>query len=341
MNLLTHILSELVTVMTLNYKEKAYNISKSKGGGKQTMLYLTISILDLLSGFVPANQEVWVLGDGFLTMAAQHLEYWKEIAKRDPHEALYMLHWYDIKLIVPQAATSNSVELITGALVNMMNTRPKLPSILVIMLGDVKFWCENSALKFTMDLILKSLVKEIKRIVQLRQRDLPDKAVGPDPIIYFVKLHWKPDKAIDGVAGYPKKRRTFNKLLDSIMRPRGVKTIALNEITTKVDKDFFLNHGSLSQLGYRQVWKSLSEALDDFNNLGYQRQIDFVMNTKPNLKEVVSSNESDDDGPPMEDENLNFHNFNMPHHRPNKPSAKKKNIRGKSKFHNPGHWNFF
>lgn len=123
--------------------------------------------------------------------------------------------------------------------------------------------------------------------------DLPSKAVGRDPQLFMVKLHWKPEKAMDSVPLYPKKRRTFNRLVDTTMRPRGVKTISLNEITVKVDSNFFLGHGGLSELGYRQVWKSLSEAICDYDTLGYQKQIDFVSkNTQINQ---YTSNDSDVD----------------------------------------------
>lgn len=228
-----------------------------------------------------------------MTLAAQHLEFWKSAARKNPHDALYMLHWYDVKAVVPQSTSSNAAEVITSSLVHMLNTRPKLPQIIIVVLGDIKFWCDEIALQFTMDFILNGLLKEIKRISELRQEDLPAKAVGQDPQLYMVKLHWKPDKALDSVPMYPKKRRTFNRLVDTTMRPRGVKTISLNEITTKVDDNFFLGHGSLSELGYKQVWKSLSEALRDFNTFGYQKPIDFVPKKDHRMLTVYTSNESD------------------------------------------------
>lgn len=273
------------------------------------MLYLSISDREcfLFPGFVPANREIWVLGDSFLTMAAQHLEYWKAAAQRDPHETTYMLKWYDVKTISSQSASSNAVEVITTLLVTMLNTQPKLPHTIVVLLGDTKFWCDDIALKYAMDTIMIGLLKEIKRIIQLRQRDLPPKAVSPDPLIYFVKLHWKPENAIDSVWMYPKKRRTFNRLLDSIMRPRGVKTISLNEITVKVDKGFFLNHRSLSERGFRQIWKSLSEAISDFDNFGHQNLVDFDVKSQNQVANVLSSNDSDIGDTNVEED---YHHYN-------------------------------
>lgn len=284
---------------------------------------------------MPANHEIWVLGDSFMNLAAQHLEFWKAQACRDPHEALYILQWYDVKAIIPQSMTSNAAEIITASLVNMLNNRPKLPNTLIVLLGDIKFWCDENALKYAMDTILIGLLKEIKRVIALRQRDLPKKAVGPEPVIYFVKLHWKPESAVDSVAKYPKKRRTFNRLLDSIMRPRGTKTISLNEITTKVDKNFFLNHGSLSESGLKQIWKSLSDAIMDYDNFGYQKLIDFEV--KPQHLNINNQSSNDSDiGDTNMDEEQTFTQGTTNFRKQKGPKSYKNKGKGRGK----SHWNF-
>lgn len=278
---------------------------------------------------MPANREIWILGDSFLTLAAQHLEYWKEYARRNPHEALFMLHWFDVKVSLPQTPTNNAAHIITSALVNMLNTRPKLPHTMIVMLGGIKFWCDDHALKYSMDAILIGLLVEIKRIIQQRQEDLPVKALGPDPAIYFVKLHWRPEMGVDSIPMYPKKRRTFNRLLDTIMRPRNVRTISLNEITVKVNPEFFLAHGNLSEQGYRQLWKSLSEALEEFRTYGKQKPIDFVAN-KDKLR-CLSSNDSD-----VGDTNVDDDHGNPKTYRFKKKRFFKKANRGRGNCFNRG-----
>lgn len=223
-----------------------------------------------------------------MTFASQHLEYWKEKGRKNPQDALHILRWYDVKAFAATGVSSNSVEIILNSLIGALNNRPKLPHTIVVMLGDTKFWCDAQTLKFTMDTIIKSMLKEIKRIVQIRQRDLPLKAVGQDPAIFFVKLNWKPEKALESVSSYPKKRRTFNKLLDSIVRPRGGNTILLHEINGMLDEQLFLSHGDLSEKGYRQIWQSLSEALEDFETLGHQKKKEFAV-----LKQAQKSFEVD------------------------------------------------
>lgn len=225
----------------------------------------------LFVGFVPAEKEIWVIGDRHMTFVSQHVEYWKELNRRNLHEGLYILRWYDVKAFPPNSSSTNAMEVIISTLVGALNNRPKLPHSLVIMLGDTKFWCNQQALQFTMDTLLINLLMEINKVIQTRQRDLPVKAVGKDPVIFFVKLNWKPENAIDSVPNYPKKRRTFNKLLDTIVKPREAFTIMLHEINERFDKDFFLGHGDLSQKGYRQIWVSLSEAIQDFDFRGHQQ----------------------------------------------------------------------
>lgn len=237
-----------------------------------------------------------------MTFAAQHLDYWKDKARENPHEALYILHWYDVKAFPPQSISTNAIEVILSSLVGVLNNRPKLPAMIVVMLGDTSFWCNDQSLKFTMDSMLKVLLKEINRIVQLRRRDLPLKALGRETRLFFVKLNWKPEKAVDSVMFYPRKRRTFNKLLDAVVRPRGVNTILLHEINDKLDSELFLSHGELSQKGYRQIWASLSGAIQDFQKLGHQQKKIYSVMSKntahqPKIRNEVESSyySSDDD----------------------------------------------
>lgn len=232
-----------------------------------------------------------------MTFVAQHLEYWKEKARRDPHEAEYILRWYDVKAFTPNSSSTNAIEVILSSLIGAFNTRPKPPDMMVIMLGDTKFWCDEMALRFTMDTLITVLISEIKRIIQNRQQDLPLKAMGKDPKLFVVKLNWKPENAIDSVMGYPKKRRTFNKLLDAIARPRCVTTLLLHEINATLDPDLFLNHGDLSDKGYRQVWKSLSEAIQDIEIKGKQTKKVFSVMPKTidDNHEVESSCYSSED----------------------------------------------
>lgn len=232
-----------------------------------------------------------------MTFVAQHLDFWKDSARLNPHDALYILHWFDVKAFPSHSMSTNALEVILSSLVGALNNRPKLPHTIIIMLGDIKFWCDHQSLQFTMDSLLKVLIKEIKRIIQVRQRDLPVKAQSDDPRLFAVKLNWKPEKAVDSVAFYPKKRRTFNKLLDSVVRPRGVSTILLHEINDQWDPDLFLGHGELSQKGYRQVWSSLSKAIHDFDTIGHQKKKVYSVLNKFTAKpvEVESSIYSSDD----------------------------------------------
>lgn len=289
---------------------------------------------------MPADHEIWVIGDKYMTFVAQHLDYWKEKARKNPHETIHILRWYDVKAFAPYSISTNAVEVILNSLIGGLNNRPKLPHTIVVMLGDTNFWCEPQALRFTMDSIIHCLLKEIKRIVQARQEDLPLKAVGVDPAIFFVKLNWKPDKAVDSVIGYPKKRRTFNKLLDSIVRPRGGNTITLHEINERYDETLFLAHGELSEKGYRQVWNSLSEALEDFEHIGKQKRKDFsLLDTQFNKTiEVDSSMISSDDEFITDATSLATPKMQNKRRFDRKPQAasrgriKKKNIYGQSFF---------
>lgn len=272
-----------------------------------------------------------------MMFVSQHLNYWKELARKNPHEALHILRWYDVKAFPPHSTSTNAVEVIISSLIGALNNRPKPPNVIVVMLGDTKFWCEEQALKFTMDTLLTVLMAEIKRCLQTRQGDLPLKAQGDESRLFFVKLNWKPEKALESVPFYPRKRRTFNKLLDAIMRPRGANTILLHEINDKLDADLFLGHGELSPKGYQQVWASLSEAIRDFETKGHQKKKVYSLMAK--RTEKLSGNDMLLDS---SDEDYNFKEKHLKE-TVNKPSLQNKRRFNKKKkdykYQRP--WDFF
>lgn len=96
--------------------------------------------------------------------------------------------------------------------------------------------------------------------------------------LYFAKLTFRPEDTTGLVSDFKNKRRAFNKLLDSIATPKSAKTISLDEITPKVNSQFFHTHGDLTPAGFRQIWSSLSDAIEDMDKYGAQRAKTFAYN---------------------------------------------------------------
>lgn len=225
----------------------------------------------MIVGYVPAWRQIWVIGDAAFTQTAQHLQFWKDKAVQEPNQALYIQKRYETIAFLP-SNSSNPVKAILDALVNALHERPLPPHTLVILLDDNQFWCDSMLLDYNMNWIVDTMIKEIRRILEMRTRDLPLCCI-PDftTKVIISKLTFRPEDALNLVAGFKEKRRQFNNLLDKICDNKRIRTISLDEITPKFSKSIFTSFGSIARDGYRQIWLSLNNAIEDLDLLGGQR----------------------------------------------------------------------
>lgn len=225
----------------------------------------------LIAGYVPAYRQIWVIGDAPFAETIQHLQFWKDKADQDPLQAMYILKRYETKAFLP-ASSPNAVKAVIDALITALHERPIPPHTLCILLDDSNFWCDSMLLDYNMDMILTTLIREIIRVLETRTRDLPLRCV-PDftTKVIISKLTFRPEDAVGIVPGFREKRRKFNNQLDQIADQKRIRTISFDEITPKFSEAIFQSHGNLAKDGYRQIWNSLSNAIEDLDLLGAQR----------------------------------------------------------------------
>lgn len=220
---------------------------------------------------MPAARQIWIIGDAPFTETVQHLQFWKDKAQQNPTQAMYILKYYEPVAFLP-SVSANAVKSILDGLVTALHHRPVPPHTLCIMLDDSNFWCDTMLLDYSMTLILETLLKEVQRIIETRIRDLPLRCI-PDYTtrILVSKLTYRPEDAIGLVAGFKEKRRRFNNTLATVMQDKMVKTISFDEITPKFSSTIFHSHGNLAKDGYRQIWSSFNNAIEDLDLFGAQR----------------------------------------------------------------------
>lgn len=222
-----------------------------------------------------------MIGDRAFVNTAQHLQYWKDKADQNYNQGLYLLRKFEVKPFLP-SDVPNGVKAILDSLVNALHDRPIPPHTLCILIDDSEFWCDAMLLDYSMERILNILINEVGKILEQRTRDLPLKCV-PDYTtrIIISKLTYRPEGATGIIIGFKEKRRQFNNILAKVTDPKRIKTVSFDEITPKFSENIFLPHGGLSKDGYRQIWLSLSNALEDFDLLGAQKIR--VFSSKPEL----------------------------------------------------------
>lgn len=135
-------------------------------------------------------------------------------------------------------------------------------------------------LDYSMYYILHTLMKEVTRILETRIRDLPLRCV-PDYTtrVLYSKLTFRPEYTVGLVSGFKEKRRKFNTILGKVAEARAIQTISFDEITTKFSETIFHSHGNIARDGYRQIWMSLNNAIEDLDLLGAQRSKVFTTPT--------------------------------------------------------------
>lgn len=227
----------------------------------------------LITGIVKANQTIWVLGDNLLNDAAGHYQQFKPKPNENPSkETLYMEKRYAVKRFTPGSyghdknKPYNAPLSITGSYIDALNDpeNAKIPDIVAILWNDYRFWNNHLLLKNHMTKILHKLFKEIKKITEIRNFALPEKASKWNCPRIFVS---KPLPLPNNMSGrYPPNfkanRRKFIKLLQKSSAKNGFTLVNFDEFSCENTNNLFHNNGSISEEGYHYIWKALSNAIE-------------------------------------------------------------------------------
>lgn len=216
-----------------------------------------------------AEEELWIIGTRTLSELTGKLEVLKREHEKDPQLNYFFLQdKFDIitKIRNPNDVSSQSTQfefakLVLNDLIYHLNTRPKLATTIVIIIGpeileDANFMRVGFSTVFTW------LVDEIQFAILHMINSAPTK-VGNivSPEVSFVKMLPK----LEGTANADFKtgRRKFNKILETLLQQyHKVKFSFINigEITSEA-KEYFHKNGSLNDSGNLTYWVALSNII--------------------------------------------------------------------------------
>lgn len=239
----------------------------------------------LITGQIPANQEIWIFGDELLHETRDWLTKLEFAYLNDNSKPqLYIHDHYNVKtyLTPPQGHQSNFIKEIRNEIANTILRKVSLPHRILILLSSKRLEDPVFAIE-CMEGLLRWLMDEIEDILKFQKRCLPDKAKIQDaPRVYFLKILPKPNEApncnlFKGV------RRKFNSTLQNMLQSyHSFGFINIHEITTRVkDEKFFISNqsGSLSDEGSIQFWESISQTF---------KAIDQILKPKTTTKNQAS-----------------------------------------------------
>lgn len=226
---------------------------------------------------MPANNTIWVIGDSLLTDASGHYNQFKkrkgeQLNSSTEAQLLYIENMYAIRIISPGVCTSkqakNMPNIVLNSLVETLNMKAKVPHTIVILVNDHRFWNDTNILNLQMERILARFFREFWRIIEARNLSLPPKAVNWEyPRLFITKALPLPNHM---TKQYPKafkpNRRKYNKILLRGEEEHKYRTINLSDFTCENSNKLFNPDGTISHAGYRNIWRSISDAVHKADN---------------------------------------------------------------------------
>lgn len=228
---------------------------------------------------MPANNTIWIIGDSLLTGASGHYTQFKrkkgDVKDRTAtclDQTLYMETMYVTKMVPTGMYTAqqakNMPNIILNNLVDTMNLKAKVPHSMIIIINDHRFWNNTDLLTYQMERIITRFFKEIRRIVEARNLSLPPRAVNWDyPRLFITRALPLPNNMTKPYPkGFKANRRRYNRILTRGETNLNYRSINLADFTCENQNNLFAPDGSLTQDGFRSLWRSISDAVHKADN---------------------------------------------------------------------------
>lgn len=212
-----------------------------------------------------------MVGDKLLNDASGHYQKFKpKPGQIIDDSTLYTERRYYLKRIPPgtygyeKEKICNIPALIINSFIDTLNEphNAKLPDVLVILWNDHRFWNDELFLKNHMPKVLRKFVKEIKKIAEIRNFALPEKAASwENPRVFITKPLPLPNNMKWYPPGYKANRRKFTRMLQKGSARGGYSTINFDDFTCENSNNYFHKDGSVSEDGFDYIWKVISDTI--------------------------------------------------------------------------------
>lgn len=213
-----------------------------------------------------------MIGDKLLNEAAGHYQKFKPKPGQVVDDStLYIERRYNLKRIPPgiysynKDMPFNAPALMINSFIDTLNdpVNPKLPDILVVLWNDYRFWNDELLLKNHMAKILKKFIKELKKIAEIRNFALPEKAANwQNPRIFINNPLPLPNNMTKYPVRYKANRRKFTRLLQKGSAKDGYTVINFDDFSSENTNKFFNPDGNISENGFNYLWKVVSDSIN-------------------------------------------------------------------------------
>ena len=212
---------------------------------------------------VPALDELWIVGDLFLSFAAEHLKHLHLDRKAQRLKQFFMYHNFDVRFgHTPIAQEKNILTRLRSAISDLINHNKKLPRILLVIID--KDFTKLGASGEVYDKVLKWVMVEICGMIQQKKGKLLSKCYREsEPKVVFAKPVAKFELLdVDNINREMK--RLFNRSIEKIVKKlRYFYAINIDDIIPNDASIFELLAGSLTLKGSEVFWNCVDHRIKE------------------------------------------------------------------------------
>lgn len=231
----------------------------------------------VLTDNVRAVKDLWIIGDHLSRIAFPYLQQLGEDHKRG--YVNYLHENYDHYVHFPSFTETNVLKMVRNSLVEGLNRRIKLPSVIVVMCSEQILTEDPLFLPSEVERKIKWLVREIETIIKVRKGILPIKAYTlGEPRVMWVQL-FQNSKAnkLNG-----DNLQKFNNILKRICHAKAIYMLPID--TGSATRCFDFDGRTQIKDGFNTLWLEIANGIK-FHD-GRDKQYEVAQLVEAKLAEI-------------------------------------------------------
>lgn len=236
-------------------------------------------------GYVPANHQLWILGDQLLKDTKAVLQSLKTGFIQDSAKPRLFIHdnFNVFTHHEEKEGQQNFIQQIITNFAQMLKANYKLPAIILILLDNSKL--DDPPFATTaLPRLIKWLLAEIDFMIKTRLGQLPKRCTTPvEPAVYLLKFLPRTNHA-ENADLFKSVRRKVNNIIPELVNEFQFGFINAYEINTTTALFFNSTGTKLTQAGIVQFWASISKTIQSI-----------IEEKRGKIKPILRSNTSQTD----------------------------------------------
>ena len=236
------------------------------------MQIVITKIFIIISGYVAAQRDLWILGDKFINDIFQALPDLHNSLREAKHPIPYMYDYYSITYLTEHQPTynnNNTLARIVNTLAKGLNEQPRVPRFILV-IPDIDILRFINHFGFGVSQIigkcLNCLIKNIDIIIESCKDDLrcrkPGALHSSEPKLVWMKIFEQPNMKENQFCHVQEK---FNNILENILSTKKNHYIMDISLHISFPANFFPRSSILNTRGKDVFWLETDRMLEEFD----------------------------------------------------------------------------